>query len=294
MSKKLKREVMKKYVFWYLRKLSETLRFTRLQRNSRVRRIYNIFIKNLKPQTVQIGNNEMFLDATDSLRLSISPEHEKSTVNLLKTKISKGDIVADLGANIGYFTLITAELVGPKGHVFAFEPDPVNFKILSRNINHNGYRNVTLIDAAVANFDGYTKLYLSDSNQAAHRIWGTKGNKYRRVKVIKLDTFFKKRSLKVDLIKMDIEGGEPAALAGMKNLIRISKSIILITEFWPFGINSSGGTVKQYLESLVDMGFVVYDIDEQKKKLVKVRIKDILEKYTIKNKESTNLLCLKK
>ena len=67
---------------------------------------------------------------------------------LVKRIVRNGDIVVDIGAHIGYYTLIFARLVGPKGKVFAFEPEPNNFNLLIKNIKINGYKNIIPVQKA--------------------------------------------------------------------------------------------------------------------------------------------------
>src|SRR4030042_7144688 len=65
--------------------------------------------------------------------------HEKATTELFKTMVKEGDVVLDMGANIGYFTILAARLVGKKGKVYSFEPEPRNYSYLKKNIELNKY-----------------------------------------------------------------------------------------------------------------------------------------------------------
>lgn len=104
-------------------------------------KIANAFlIRRLKSNVAMVMGHKMFLDCKDSLNLSINNGiYEEFETNIVKEEIKKGDIVLEIGANIGYYTLIFAKLVGEKGKVFAFEPDPTNFALLKKNIEINGY-----------------------------------------------------------------------------------------------------------------------------------------------------------
>ena len=68
--------------------------------------------------------------------------YEPLETETVKREIKKGNVVSDIGANIGYFASIVAKLVGEEGKVFAFEPDPGNFALLERNVQTNGYKYV--------------------------------------------------------------------------------------------------------------------------------------------------------
>ena len=132
---------------------------------------HNFIRSQLKTNFVEIDGHKLFLDPLDSLSLSIDGAYGKLETDLIKESVQQGDVVLDLGANIGYYTLIFARLVGPQGRVFAFEPDPENFRLLERNVKENHYTNVVAINKAVSNKTERLKLYLSDDNKADHRIY---------------------------------------------------------------------------------------------------------------------------
>ena len=118
------------------------------------RMVHSVFRKSadkFKKSKTKIGNNILYLDSNDSMHLSFNPNYEKDEFDLVKRTIKKGDVVLDIGANIGVYTVLFAEIVGDKGRVYAFEPDPKNFALLKKNIEINKYKNVVLINKAVLN-----------------------------------------------------------------------------------------------------------------------------------------------
>ena len=98
--------------------------------NKTIKHIESSFIES----SVKTEDHIMFLDKGDNLGLSINHIYGESDTKIVKKLIKNGDVVLDIGANIGYYTLIFAKLVGNSGKVFAFEPEPENFKILQKNI----------------------------------------------------------------------------------------------------------------------------------------------------------------
>jgi len=147
---------------------------------------------------------------------------------LRQTKI--GDTVADVGANIGYYTILLADKVGKNGKVYAFEPDKINFEILIKNIKANNLENVVAVNAAVGRKIGKIKLYKSKENLGDHKLYETlrpsdTSLDREAVQIIKLDDFVKE---KVNLMKIDTQGWEPEVIEGAKEIIKKNKPIIFL------------------------------------------------------------------
>ncbi len=252
--------------------------------------IYNFIRLHLKSDYIESNGHKIFLDSIDSLRLSTGGEHEFFELEIMKKEIKEGDVVFDIGANIGYYTLMFAKLVGPKGKVYAFEPDPTNFSLLEKNVKINNYKNVILINKAVGNKTGKIKLYLSEENHGMHRVYESKYCKRAvDIDIIKLDDLFNK-GIKLNFIKMDIEGAEIDAIKGMSKLLNKNKPKML-TEFAPVSINEFGPNPKEYLELLKKVGFKILNINGKTKKIEELSMDQLLSLYTIKKENLTNLLC---
>ena len=91
------------------------------------------------------------------MRLSTRGYYEPFITAFVKDMIKEGDIVIDIGAHIGYYTLLFSKLVGKTGKVFAFEAHPDNFTLLKQNVETNGYTNVVVENKAVSNYNGKIK-----------------------------------------------------------------------------------------------------------------------------------------
>ena len=108
---------------------------------------------------------------------------EPFQTELVVNEVRPGDVAIDLGAHIGYYTLLLARLVGPTGRVLAFEPDPDNFALLSRNVEMNGYANVELFNAAASDRPGRSPLFRSPDNAGDHRLHESPGQRRPGVEV---------------------------------------------------------------------------------------------------------------
>jgi FkbM family methyltransferase len=163
----------------------------------------------------------------------------------------------DAGANIGYYTLLTAKLTGTTGRIFAFEPDPTNYSYLVQNAQTNGFVNVRTVPKALSNRTG-TGSFLPDSGGAEGFLSNaTDGAALFAVPTITLDDFFGAEGWPiVQMIKFDIEGGETDALEGMRELSRRNPALQVIMELNTRAISRAGSTVNGVANLLRDLGFV--------------------------------------
>jgi len=283
---------MRKILFSMYKKIFNLLRGHKLRLLCPVRIVNDFIFTLLKPDFANVQGHKMFLDSKDSLELSVKEVYEQLQTEIVKKEIKKGDIVLDLGANIGYFTLIFAKLVGETGKVFAFEPDPGNFSLLEKNVKINNYQNVTLIQKAVSNKTGKAKLYVW-GNPTGPKIYDSPAShQYIEIESISLDDYFKNYKGKIDFIKMDIEGAEGGAIQGMTSLLQKNKNIKIISEFWPDGLKEFGVEPEAHLKLLVGQGFKLYNLNQQKKKIEPVNISELLE-ICPKKEKATNLFLTK-
>ena len=196
----------------------------------------------------------------------VNDRYEVEIRDLLHGLIRPGMTVFDVGAHVGYYTLMAARLVGPSGRVYAFEAEPENYAILKKNVELNGYKNVTCIPKAVSNQSGLLTLYVSSQGNDRNTIindpraisLGTK----REVPAITLDEFAASIGWsQVDVIKMDVEGAEPMALAGMSRLLDRSQNLHLVMEFAPEIIRSGGTDPIDFLRTLTCLGIKITPVE---------------------------------
>jgi len=135
-----------------------------------------------------------------------------------------GDVFIDGGAHAGMFTLVAASAVGPEGEVHAFEPHPVTFQMLQKNVTLNGFQNVVLHPEALGETDGETTFWAMDGDSAAWSHLGTadEGSEGTAVsvKLATVSTSVPRATWdRVKLIKLDLEGSELPALRGARELL---------------------------------------------------------------------------
>lgn len=235
-------------------------------------KLYNFLYKSFWPykNIEEVQGSKMYVNpkgASVSLRVALenyanNKIHEKTTTELFKKTIKEGDIIADLGANVGYFTLLAAKLTGEKGRVFSFEPEPHNYNYLKKNIEINNYNHASAFQKAVSDRNGRTKLYICDYDPGHHTINSysgidaySRGRKTEEKKIdidtITLDSFLEGKTNKVDVIKMDVEGAEMLALSGMDKILKSNKNIKMFIEFFPLLIENMGSSPKEFIHRLL-------------------------------------------
>ena len=248
-----------------------------------------------KSDFVEIEGRKMFTQNNDGLALSIFKIYEPNQTEIVKKYVHEGDIVVDIGAHVGYYTLLMAQLVGENGKVYSFEPDPVNFQLLKKSVEINGFENVILIQKAVSNITDKVKLFLGDNDSAINRIYDAKlGDAKESIDVesIRIDEYFKENDELIDFIKIDSEGSEIKIINGMKQFLSRNQELVMMTEFFPFLIKKSGDEPNQYLKSLEKSGFSLYNILDKNEKTNKINSENFLESG-INSQYCTNLLCIK-
>ena len=241
-------------------------------------RLENLAWRSIRQTVWEIEGSRMHLDPWDpspmrrTFRGYLRTPKEPLTAKIFKETVRKGDTVLDIGANIGFFSLLAARLVGTRGRVYAFEPEPRNFKFLTENIGLNGYDQIVAHDKAVWREPGRLKLYLANERDTgAHTLRvrhamryfdQTSAGQFVDVECVVMDSFLAAVG-RVDVIKMDIEGAEAGALEGMAGILRANPGLKLFVEFYPDALREMGDSPEVFVHTLLGIhGFSGLVIDE--------------------------------
>lgn len=194
---------------------------------------------------------------------------EKAESLLVYKLLKPGMVFMDIGANLGQYTLIAADSVGPEGQVHSFEPNVRMFGELAFNVELNKLSSrCTLNQIAVSDHEGYAKLSLY---KPGHEVYGSIGTQqegvsevvgYESVRTTTLDSYITKYFIKhVDLLKMDIEGAELPALKGADKLLIRDDGPIIIIEIADINTAGFGYKAVELLVHLEKMGYQAYVFD---------------------------------
>ncbi len=149
--------------------------------------------------------------------------YERDKQQWLQRVLRPGDCFFDIGANVGYYSLLASRLVGHAGRVIAFEPLPRNLTFLKRHLRMNGVRNTKLWEVAVSDVDG-TMNFAEGANPSIGKL---AENGSLQVRTVALDSLWREGLLPTPrVIKIDVEGAEAAVLRGAAQLLSDARPVI--------------------------------------------------------------------
>jgi FkbM family methyltransferase len=161
-----------------------------------------------------------------------SGNYERPVQEALAMQVRRGDVCYDIGANLGFFSVLLGRLTGPAGSVYAFEPVAGNASIIERNARLNRLPNIEVLRVALCAVDGQEVLLLADHVGGA--VLKTAGAPpdlagSLTVETARLDTLVERRRIKPpNIVKIDVEGAEMHVLQGMEGVLRQWAPIVVV------------------------------------------------------------------
>jgi len=229
------------------------------------------------PVWTKLGNGLKIRVALNDMigrRIYEDSYYEPETVRLVERLLQKDMVVLDVGAHVGQYTLIASRLVGERGQVHSFEPDPVTFDWLHTNVRANHLGNVTVTQTAVADEQGPKRLFYSKvrdigSNSLAEQGNYSRSGRWSIVPCTTLDTYASAKGLsRIDFIKADVEGAELGMLRGARAILGAAEPPVLLLEFEEERQRAFGSSCAELGAELRSYGYSLW------------RIEDRLEPYT--------------
>lgn len=196
-------------------------------------------------------------------RICFFGQWEPAITAVFESTLRPGDVVVDVGANVGFYSVLAGTLVGPSGRVFALEPSPSIRQRLTANLELNGLRNIDVLPYAAWHENGHATLQLMDGNRGGSSLgatWNTTSSETVTMK--RLDDMIPRDVWRrVKVIKIDVEGAEWAALLGAEQLLRKATDAAVLCEVSPDRLASLDANPRQLLEFMGDLGYEGYALD---------------------------------
>jgi FkbM family methyltransferase len=251
--------------------------YTEVLKPKPLKALANAILLRIIPESIKIGPATLYLDLDDpvvsgALTLRVYEPSEQA----LFAKYLHGDMtLVDIGANLGLYTAISMHLLDSSGRIVAFEPFPGTYEILKKNVAANqsdgrACPRVDIFNLAATPEPNQMELRLNPENRADNRLYrGTyRGNledwDTLPIEGRPIDDVLDELGIEeVNFVKIDIQGYEQKAISGFRKTLARSQNVILLSEFWPKGLQESGGSAHEYLQMLRDLGFRLYTLNER-------------------------------
>jgi FkbM family methyltransferase len=233
---------------------------------------HNAFLGHQESLCRVLGRFLMYVDTDDTgfaSHMLMNGFWEMHITEAMASILRPGMTVVDAGANFGYYSLLMASMIGPKGHLYAVEPNPRTTNLLKKTLNINGFRDrSTVVEAALADRDNLEVSFKIPKNEPKNAHILRKGevadslntNLFEIITVVakRLDSIVSDKE-KIDFIKIDVEGAEHMLWRGMKNILQNNQDIIILLE-----VNSQRYSDSEaFYKEIADNGFILRAVDNE-------------------------------
>ncbi|MDB5524723.1 MAG: hypothetical protein JWM58_2486 [Rhizobium sp.] len=193
--------------------------------------------------------------------------YEPDVTKIIQKILEPGDVFVDVGANVGFFTVLGSALVGSEGRVFAFEPDPKNIERVKFHCANNEIDNVEIISRPASHTVEDVNFYFNKSSSGGNALWNPGeyfgdpefNDGYSVMKSTTLSDEFARQGIKdVKLIKIDTEGAEHSILRGAKEWLKDQQIPFIIAELNAFGLKKLDSSVEEFIDFMYDQGYLAF------------------------------------
>lgn len=240
--------------------------YTVLLKPRPLRRAANAAIRALLPERVRLGGASVWLNPQDpvvsgALTFRV---YERGEIRFFRSRFQPDMTFVDVGANVGLYSALALSTPGFRGRVLAIEPHRESRAFLEKTIRSNAPAGAStaIVGLAASDRAETLTLYQNPDNKGDNRLYPDpllRGEE--TVGADTLDNICRRHGIaSTGFIKIDVQGAEAKVVRGASGLLGASRDCILMTEFWPYGLARCGADGLEYLETLRDLGFRLYEL----------------------------------
>jgi FkbM family methyltransferase len=213
------------------------------------------------PVLAQTKAGTIRCDARDFLQRSLLRygEWEPTITRTVSTLLKEGDVFLDVGANVGYFSLLASRIVGETGLVYAVEPVPSTCRELLENLHRNNAGNVVCLSLAASETNGLVRLFLSSKGDLGKTSARSVGGRSVTAACCALDSIVdERRRGRIALVKIDVEGAELSVLHGMRGILTQRAQPYVICEVTDRFLRELGASARELIRFMQSLGFAAF------------------------------------
>lgn len=240
--------------------------YTVLLRPRPLRKLANAAIRGVLPRAVSVHGARIMLNPHDpvvsgALAMGV---YEKEEIAFFQRHFRPGMTFVDVGANVGLYSGMALATSGFSGTVLCVEPDADSRGFLKQTLEANGLGGrgrVVVCPVAASDRAESVPFYRNPENHGDNRLYSEAMlQPAGTVETETLDTLCAKNGIAaIDFLKIDVQGAEGRVLAGARKILQASPNVVLMTEFWPYGLTRCGSDPEVYLKTLESLGFSLGD-----------------------------------
>lgn len=224
-------------------------------------RLLELICPKVSEAIVMLFGYRVRLDLTDHIQRKMFLNTDWGDTHAMRDNVKDGMTVFDIGCNVGAYTLLASSLVGIRGKVYAFEPNPFVYQRLAKTINENDITNVVLVNCGIGDCRGELTLYPNTQPGNASSTMVADGQSHGfTVPIDTLDNVMATQNVtKIDYMKIDVDGFEPNVLKGAAQALNKKKIGFIQSEFCDYWLKRNGSDPQMLYQSIVKFGFCDLD-----------------------------------
>lgn len=265
-------------------------------KNKTIKTILKFFDTVFRSEIVLVHGHKMKLPNHGFSAYSTHGIYGELDTKTVEKFIEQGDYVIDVGAAIGYYTLILARKVGNNGKVYAFEPKKDRFELLKHNTELNGYKNVVLENKAILPTDTKSVFFKSKRSLGGlkfitNEVQSEELQVVSDIQSVDLDTFLHNVNIKrqISFMKIDVDGPELLVLKSASEILK-NKNLKILLEWDIDTSRKSGCEPKEIIDILKENAFDIYFPDYANNKYHLIKGEELVN---LKSQNTINLFCIK-